>query len=155
MAPGAGLPGWLIDRLADDRGLARPGVGILGAVGSGMARTSQQRDGGWAEQRALRLLQSRGWSLVARNWSCRWGELDLLVAKGNRLLLVEVKGRAQAGLDQAGVAGLDWRKRRRVTRAWTCWLADHPDWQHCSLELVCALVPLPPLRGPVRWLRWS
>lgn len=53
-----------------------------------MARTNQQRQGGWAEQRALRLLLSRGWSLVARNWSCRWGELDLLVAKGNRLLLV-------------------------------------------------------------------
>ena len=120
-----------------------------------MARTSEQRAGGWAEQRALRLLQARGWILVARNWSCRWGELDLLMAKGNRLLVVEVKGRARAGLDQWGRAGLDWRKRLRVSRAWTCWLADHPDWQHCSVELVCALVPLPPLRGPVRWLRWS
>jgi len=120
-----------------------------------MARTDQQRQGGWAEQRALRLLRSSGWSLVARNWSCRWGELDLLVAKGNRLLLVEVKGRAQAGLDQGGIGALDGRKRRRVSRAWRCWLADHPDWQHCSVELVCALVPLPPLRGPVRWVRWG
>ena len=120
-----------------------------------MARTIQQRQGGWAEQRALRLLRSRGWSLVARNWSCRWGELDLLVAKDSRLLLVVVKGRARAGPDQGGTAALDRRKRRRVSRAWCCWLADHPDWQHCSVELVCALVPLPPLRGPVRWLRWN
>jgi hypothetical protein len=104
--------------LAVGRGLARPGVGILGPEGSGMARTSQQRAGGWAEQRALRLLQARGWILVARNWSCRWGELDLLMAKGDRLLVVEVKGRARAGLDQwalwpglaqapAGLAGLE------------------------------------------------
>ena len=93
--------------------------------------------------------------MVARNWSCRWGELDLLVAKGNRLLLVEVKGRAQTGLDRGGVAALDGRKRRRVSRAWSCWLVDHPDWQDCSVELVCALVPLPPLRGPVRWVRWG
>ncbi len=124
-------------------------------MGGAMARTNQQRQGGWAEQRALRLLRSSGWSLVARNWSCRWGELDLLVAKGNRLLLVEVKGRAQTGLDRGGVAALDGRKRRRVSRAWDCWLADHPDWQDCSVELVCALVPLPPLRGPVRWVRWG
>ena len=120
-----------------------------------MARTSQQRHGGWAEQRALRLLLSRGWSLVARNWTCRWGELDLLVTKGNRLLLVEVKGRARAGPDRWGAAALDGRKRRRVSRAWRCWLADHPDWEPYRLELVCALVPLPPLRGPVRWVRWD
>ncbi len=120
-----------------------------------MARTSEQRLGGWAEQRALRLLRARGWSLVERNWSCRWGELDLLVAKGNRLLLVEVKGRSQAGVDLGGRAALDGRKRRRVSRAWRCWLADHPDWHQCSVELVCALVPLPPRRGPVRWLRWG
>ena len=71
------------------------------------------------------------------------------------LLLVEVKGRAQTGLDRGGVGALDGRKRRRVSRAWSCWLVDHPDWQDCSVELVCALVPLPPLRGPVRWVRWG
>ena len=53
------------------------------------------------------------------------------------------------------LAALEGRKRRRLSRAWRCWLADHPDWQECSVELVCALVPLPPLRGPVRWVRWG
>ncbi len=57
--------------------------------------------GGWAEQRALRLLQSRGWRLRARNWHCRWGELDLLLEKPDRLLLVEVKGR-RSGVDGWG-----------------------------------------------------
>ena len=73
-----------------------------------MARTQQQRSalaGGWAEQRALRLLRSRGWRLLDRNWRCRWGELDLVVRKPGRLLVVEVKGRC-SGLDGWGTAAL-------------------------------------------------
>jgi len=31
--------------------------------------------------------------------------------------------------------------------------AAHPHYQHCSLELVLALVPQPPAREPVRWIR--
>ena len=118
-----------------------------------MARTGCQRSGSWAEQRALRLLQQRGWRLQNRNWRCRWGELDLVLAKPRRLLLVEVKGRRRAGLDAHGLAALGPHKRRRLIRCGHCWLAEHPDWDEASVELVAALVPLPPARGPVRWLR--
>ncbi|MCH9713257.1 MAG: YraN family protein [Cyanobacteria bacterium] len=108
--------------------------------------------GGWAEQRALRLLSSRGWRLRSRNWRCRWGELDLLVEKGDRLLLVEVKGR-RSGIDGWGVAALQRGKRQRLERAWQCWLLAHPQELERPVELVYALVPLPPRRGAVRWIR--
>ncbi|MGB5136517.1 MAG: YraN family protein [Prochlorococcaceae cyanobacterium] len=108
--------------------------------------------GGWAEQRALRLLQQRGWRVRDRNWRCRWGELDLVLEKPERLLLVEVKGR-RSGVDGWGVAALRAGKRGRLERAWRCWLADHPDDTSRTVELVYALVPLPPLRGAVRWIR--
>jgi putative endonuclease len=108
--------------------------------------------GGWAEQRALRLLRSRGWQLRARNWRCRWGELDLVLEKQQRLLLVEVKGR-RSGLDGWGVAALQRGQRRRLDRAWQCWLALHPGDALRPLDFVVALVPLPPRRGAVRWIR--
>jgi putative endonuclease len=108
--------------------------------------------GGWAEQRALRLLCSRGWRLRSRNWRCRWGELDLVLEKEQRLLLVEVKGR-RSGLDGWGVAALQRGKRRRLECAWQCWLAAHPGDALRPVELVYALVPLPPRRGAVRWIR--
>lgn len=107
--------------------------------------------GGWAEQRALRLLRQRGWRLLARNWRCRWGELDLVLHKPDRLLLVEVKGRS-SGVDGWGVAALSRGKRRRLERAWACWLAAHPERAVWPVQLVYALVPLPPARGPVRWI---
>lgn len=118
-----------------------------------MAPASRFARGAWAEQHVQRLLESRGWRLLARNWRCRWGELDLVMHKPGRLLLVEVKGRAAGGRDGAGRAALQAGKRRRLQRAWGCWLAANPCWGCHSVELVAALVALPPARRPVRWLR--
>lgn len=136
-----------------------PGPGTAGMLRRprqrSMGRTEHQRQGAWAEQRALRLLQARGWSLLARNWRCRYGELDLLLLKPPaRLLLVEVKARRRCGPDGWGLAALDRNKRLRLQRSWSCWLAQHPEWQEASLELMLALVPLPPAHAPVRWHRW-
>ena len=120
-----------------------------------MGRTEAQRRGRWAEQRAERLLRQAGWRPLARRWRCRWGELDLLLHKGpDRLLLVEVKGRRRGGRDGAGCAGLQRRKRARLEAAFGLWLATHPAYGHCRVELVAALVPMPPARAPVRWIRW-
>ncbi len=117
-----------------------------------------QRWGQWAERRAWALLRRRGWSLVSRNWRCRWGELDLVVAKPGRLLVVEVKGRRPGGRDGEGRAALRAAKLRRLARAWDCWLAAHPEQANLPVELVAALVPLPvvdphEVPAPVRWIR--
>lgn len=116
-------------------------------------RSPQQRQGDWAEQRALRLLRQRGWRLLDRQWRCRWGELDLVLRKGPRLLVVEVKARRPGSSDGGGLGALRSDKRRRLARSWDCWLAAHPDWQHSPVEMVAALVTLPPARLPVRWIR--
>ncbi len=134
------------------------GTGWVGVRETGLravasSQTSFSLAGGWAEQRALRLLRQRGWTLLERNWHCRWGEIDLLLSKPERLLLVEVKGRRRQGPDGWGLGALDRRKRLRLRRSWLLWLASHPEWQTSSLELVVALVPLPPSNRPVRWLR--
>ena len=124
----------------------------LGSTSS-MPPTPRQRQGRWAEQRALRLLEAQGWRLVSRNWRCRWGELDLVCEKPGRLLLVEVKGRRPEHRDGAGSVALRGRQRRRLGRAWACWLVDHPERATWPVEFVAALVPLPPAAGGVRWLR--
>ena len=120
-----------------------------------MGRSASQRRGNWAEQRALRLLRAAGWTLLAQRWRCRWGELDLLLHKPHRLLLVEVKGRTRCGPDAWGVGALHAGKRRRLESSLQLWLQQHPEYQDCRWEWVCALVPLPPSRRPVRWLPWA
>tara|TARA_B100000925_G_scaffold206403_1_gene156911 strand:- start:629 stop:844 length:216 start_codon:yes stop_codon:yes gene_type:complete len=52
-----------------------------------------QEQGLAVETRVLKEMHCHGWHLLDRNWSCRWGGLDLLVIKGLQLLLIEFKRR--------------------------------------------------------------
>ena len=45
------------------------------------------------EDAALDAYLHRGFALVARNWRCRIGELDLVLARGEQLVFCEVKTR--------------------------------------------------------------
>lgn len=46
-----------------------------------------------AEDAAWAFLQRQGCTLLARNWHCAFGEIDLIVKNGNMILFVEVKYR--------------------------------------------------------------
>lgn len=46
-----------------------------------------------AEDAALAFLQAKGCSLLARNWHCAYGEIDLIVKNGGTIVFVEVKYR--------------------------------------------------------------
>lgn len=60
-------------------------------------RLSKRRSGTWGEDLALRYLERRGYGLVERNYRTRYGELDLIVRKGDTLVFVEVKLRRGTG----------------------------------------------------------
>ncbi|GBL21409.1 UPF0102 protein NFA_41430 [Acidimicrobiaceae bacterium] len=52
----------------------------------------------WAENLAARFYEQNGYEIVARNWHCREGELDIVAilasAAGVVIAIVEVKARA-------------------------------------------------------------
>ena len=50
--------------------------------------------GSEAEQIAAAYLQQQGLVLVARNYRCRFGEIDLIMTEGDTLVFVEVRMRA-------------------------------------------------------------
>ena len=116
------------------------------------AMTHTDQWGCQAEQRAATLLHQRGWMVLDRNWRCRWGELDLVLLKGSRLLVVEVKGRSAGHRDRGGLDAFGMCKRRKLARTISCWRADHPEHAHRMLQVVLALVPFNQPMVPVRWL---
>lgn len=71
----------------------------------------------------MRWYTQRGYALVARNWRCQAGEIDLIVSAAKVLVFCEVKARAnsQYGGPQAAVG---WQKQRRVRRLAAIWLAE-------------------------------
>jgi putative endonuclease len=53
----------------------------------------RQKLGQWGEEQARRYLQAQGCPLVATNWRCTAGEVDLIVVDGDCLAFVEVRTR--------------------------------------------------------------
>lgn len=53
-----------------------------------------RRVGAQAEDRAADYLLEKGYTIVTRRWSCRGGELDLVVLDEDVLVFVEVKARS-------------------------------------------------------------
>jgi putative endonuclease len=56
---------------------------------------------------------ARGYRVVARNWRCRLGELDLVLARGSSLVICEVKTRRGSRYG-GGFEAVDGRKRQKV-----------------------------------------
>src|SRR5262244_1143330 len=72
--------------------------------------------GAAAEALAARFLQARGLSVVARNYRCRGGEIDLVARDGPVLVFVEV--RLRSGSEFGGAAAsITASKRRRLAFA--------------------------------------
>jgi putative endonuclease len=69
--------------------------------------------GGAGEAAALGVYVRRGYRVVARNWRCRLGELDLILMKGDMLVFCEVKSRRGSAFG-GGYDAVTWRKRAKV-----------------------------------------
>jgi len=78
------------------------------------------------EHRAARYLESRGFTVLARNWRCRDGEIDLVVADSSVVVVVEVKTRRGEEFGHPFEA-IDARKRARLWRVAVAWASAHRD----------------------------
>lgn len=72
--------------------------------------------GSSGEDAALAYLQTQGLSLVARNYRCRAGEIDLVMLHASVLVLIEVRYRASAEFGGAA-ASVTWHKQKRIITA--------------------------------------
>ncbi|WP_054286239.1 YraN family protein [Gulbenkiania mobilis] len=88
-----------------------------------------------AEQRALRFLESRGLTLVERNWRCRGGELDLILREGPVWVFVEVRHRSHAQYGGAAES-ITPTKCRRLMLAAELYLARHGIDAPCRFDAV-------------------
>ena len=72
------------------------------------------------EQVVARRLEEDGWEVLARNWRCEQGELDIVAVDGDCLVSVEVKTRRTAafGSPQEAVTAAKLARLRRLTAAW-------------------------------------
>ncbi len=87
--------------------------------------------GAWGERIALRLYLNNGYKLVARNIynskGKRYGEIDLIMRKGNMLVFVEVKTRSPKGMATAAES-VRFTKQQRLVKTVYWFLNAHPEY---------------------------
>ena len=79
--------------------------------------------GSAGERLAAGWLEARGFRVLARNWRCAYGELDIVAEEAGELVFVEVKtcrGTAY-GLPEEAITA---NKRAHLTAAAQCYLAE-------------------------------
>ncbi len=81
--------------------------------------------GRFGEAAAARWYRRAGYRVLATNWLCREGELDLVVSRDGAVAFVEVKARSSARFG-TGAEAVDHRKQRRIRTAAMRWL-DRSD----------------------------
>lgn len=81
--------------------------------------------GPWGEAQAADYLRRKGYTLVAANYRCRFGEIDLIVRNRRYLVFVEVKLRKSAGFAQAREF-VDFRKQQRIRATASMYLSRYP-----------------------------
>jgi putative endonuclease len=72
------------------------------------------------EDRAAAWYRDRGYEVVARNWRCREGEIDLIARRGPVLVVCEVKARSSVafGSPLEAVTAAKQARLRRLALAW-------------------------------------
>ncbi len=94
--------------------------------------------GAFGEQLAVEHLVASGMQILARNWRCRYGELDVIAAdaSGRAVVFVEVKTRTGdgfGGLPEAVTAA----KVKRIRRLAGLWLAEQDTrWPALRIDVI-------------------
>ena len=81
------------------------------------------RLGAAGEQRAAAWYEAHGYAIVARNWRCKEGEIDLICARGGTVVICEVKTRSSLAYGHPAEAVTPAKQRRLRTLA-RRWLAE-------------------------------
>ena len=88
-----------------------------------------------AEQDAAQFLQRHGLKLLARNYRCRYGEIDLILQDGETLVFAEVRLRSRRDFGGA-VASINAAKQAKLVRSAQHYLSGLGRIPPCRFDAV-------------------
>ena len=86
--------------------------------------SSRKEVGAWGEDTAARYLEDKGYKIVTRHFTHRIGEIDIVAAKGGRIIFVEVKTRTSARFG-APEDAIGWSKQEKLRRTANIYMLQH------------------------------
>jgi putative endonuclease len=100
-----------------------------------LAHSAPRHRGQEAEAVGAAWLETRGYRIVARNESSRYGELDVIALDGETLCFVEIKARSNANFGPA-IEAVTFDKQRRIARAARGYLMRKPYDGPCRFDVL-------------------
>ncbi|AUH40238.1 MULTISPECIES: YraN family protein [unclassified Streptomyces] len=108
----------------------------------------RQALGQYGERIAERQLVQAGMTVLARNWRCSDGEIDIVALDGEALVVCEVKTRREGGWEHP-MAGVPPAKADRLRRLAEAWALRHGGAPPGGMRIDVVGVVLPDRGAPV------
>src|SRR4051812_34635787 len=108
----------------------------------------RRQTGNLAENSAAAFLESQGFTIIARNFLRRVGEIDFVARAGELLVVAEVRTRSSEKFGGAA-ASVSHGKQRRVAATTALFLQRHPELRQCRVRFDVIVVR----DGRIEWLK--
>lgn len=96
--------------------------------------------GNLGENLVKELLEIQGWRILATQWHCRWGELDIVASDRHWLIFVEVKTRSIGNWDLNGALAVNKSKQKKLYLSALDFLGHNPQLTSLDCRFDVALV---------------
>ena len=112
-----------------------------------------QKTGEIGENIAVKFLMKHGFSILDRNYTKKWGEIDIIAQKASKLYFIEVKSVSRDNLDEVSRITLDdyhpednmhpWKLKRLSRTIQTYLLSQRiPDEKEWQVDLLVVFLDL-------------
>ena len=108
----------------------------------------RRQAGSLAENSACAFLEAQGFTIVARNFLRRVGELDIVARAGELLVIAEVRTRASDRFGGAA-ASIGRAKQRRIAATAALFLQLHAELRRCRVRFDVIILR----DGSIEWLK--
>lgn len=119
-----------------------------------MSSTNSRQRGQQYEQQALAFLEQAGLELVSKNWSCRLGEIDLIMRDQKTLVFVEVRFRKNQQFGGA-LESIDQHKQNKLNVTAETFLQQNSNWNdyNCRFDVVLVEATQTPHIHEINWIK--
>ena len=107
--------------------------------------------GQWAERLAEDYLIKHGLKLIRRNYSCRMGEIDLIMQERDAIIFVEVRYRKD---DQfgGGIESIDFRKQKKLNNTAMHYLQEYDSHQDHPCRFDAMIISGDASKPSINWI---
>ncbi len=103
------------------------------------------------EELAAAWCTAQGWKILARNVTCRRGEIDLIALDGTTVVFIEVRQRRSSRYGTPAET-VTTAKQRRIAAAIRYWLTGPLGRQYANQPMRCDLLAYSTPERPPQWI---